>query len=51
MLDYPIVLCEASKWWELKNSSEVSKMPAFPSPDCIAMIDGVLVVKMGPDTE
>ena len=51
MLDYPIVLCEESKWWELNNSSEVSKMPAFPSPDCIAMIDGVLVVKMGPDTE
>lgn len=51
MLDYPIVLCEESKWWELKNSSEVSKMPAFPSPDCIAMIDGVLVVKMGPEPE
>ena len=51
VLDYPIVLCGESKWWELKNSEAVSKMPAFPSPDCTQMIDGVLVVKMGPDFE
>ena len=51
VLDYPIVLCGESKWWELKNSDTVAKMPAFPNPDCIQMIDGILVVKMGPDSE
>lgn len=51
VLDYPIVLCGGSKWWELKNSDTVAKMPAFPNPDCIQMIDGILVVKMGPDSE
>ncbi len=51
VLDYPIVLCGEAKWRELKNSDTVARMPAFPSPDCIQMIDGVLVVKMGEEAE
>lgn len=47
VLDYPIVLCGEAKWHELKNSDTVARMPAFPHPDCIQTIDGVLVVKMG----
>lgn len=47
VLDYPILLCEGTKWQALKNSDAVAAMPAFPDPDCIAMIDGILVVKMG----
>ncbi|MDO5545748.1 MAG: hypothetical protein Q4F81_07995 [Eubacteriales bacterium] len=50
-MDYSIVLCGESKWRELKNSDQVAQMPAFPDPDCIAMIDGVLVVKMGGESE
>ena len=51
VLDYPIILCWESKWWELQSSEKVAQMPAFPHPDCIQMIDGILVVKMGPDGE
>lgn len=51
VLDYPIILCDGAKWQELRNSDAVSQMPAFPSPNCIQMIDGILVVKMGPDGE
>ena len=49
VLDYPIILCDGAKWQELRNSDAVSQMPAFPNPNCIQMIDGILVVKMGPD--
>ena len=49
VLDYPIVLCDGAKWQELRNSDRVSQMPAFPDPNCTQMIDGILVVKMGPD--
>ena len=47
VMDYPILLCGQSKWQELSSSAEVARMPAFPSPGCIANIGGVLVVKMG----
>lgn len=49
VLDYPIILCDGAKWQELRNSDAVSQMPAFPNPNCIQMMDGILVVKMGPD--
>ena len=51
VLDYPIILCGEDRWHALKNSDTVAQMPAFPDPDCIQMIDGVLVVKMGGESE
>lgn len=47
ILNYPLVFCDNNTHYALSTSQEVADMPAFPEKDCIRMIDGVLVVKMG----
>ena len=47
VLNYPLVFCDDETHYILRSSQEVEDMPAFPEKDCIQMIDGVLVVKLG----
>lgn len=47
VLQYPINLCDNEVLRELMYRDEVIEMPLFPHRDCIKMIDGILVVKMG----
>lgn len=42
-----IVLADDSIWKELQESPIVAQMPSYPFDGCIAMIDDVLVVKLG----
>ncbi|MCD8053514.1 MAG: glucosyltransferase domain-containing protein [Lachnospiraceae bacterium] len=43
----PAVMAEASVWTELRGSEEVAAMPCYPEEGSFAIIDGVLVVKLG----
>lgn len=47
ILQYPINICDAEELQSLQYREEVREMPVFPHRDCIQMIDGILVVKMG----
>lgn len=47
VLNYPLNICDDATHYELEQSEEVQNMPAFPDKECIKMIDGVLVVKVG----
>ena len=51
VLGTPILLAEASLWRDIEKSDFVKQLPCFPDKDCIAMYDGVLVVKLGAYTE
>lgn len=43
----PIQLAPMGRWEEIQADPRVAEMPAYPAEDCIAMIDEVLVVKLG----
>lgn len=47
ILGVPVALAEEEVWERLQTDSRVSGMPCYPADGCIAMIDGVLVVKLG----
>lgn len=49
VLNYPIVFVDDEMHAQLKENKEVQALPSFPQKDCMKMIDGVLVVKMGND--
>lgn len=47
VMGLPIVLAEDSVWDDIWSRDSVIEMPPYPSKECIAMIDGNLVVKLG----
>lgn len=47
VLNNPALIASGSAWEEAQTDPRVSQMPSYPSDGCIAMIDGVLVVKLG----
>lgn len=47
VLNNPALIASGSVWEGMQTDSRVSEMPCYPSDGCIAMIDGVLVVKLG----
>ncbi len=47
VLNTPVTICTDEQHNELMARDEVRAMPAYPAGDCMAMVDGVLVVKMG----
>lgn len=47
VLNNPALIASGSVWEEMQTDPRVSEMPSYPSDGCIAMLDGVLVVKLG----
>jgi len=47
VLQTPARFCPDEVHHQLKTDERVSAMPAYPHKDCMAMIDGVMVIKMG----
>ena len=47
VLRYPVVFCTDAVRAELKQDPRVQTMPAYPQEGYMAMIDGILVIKMG----
>ena len=47
VLNNPALIASGSVWEETQTDPRVSQMPTYPSDGCIAMLDGVLVVKLG----
>lgn len=47
VLNNPALIASGSVWDGMQTDPRVSEMPCYPSDGCIAMIDGVLVVKLG----
>lgn len=47
MMSLPIALAEEDTWNETIQREAVRQMPAYPASGCTAMIDGILVVKLG----
>ena len=43
----PITVAEETVWEAMQSDPRVLAMPNYPSDGCLAMIDGVLVVKLG----
>ncbi|MCD7883738.1 MAG: glucosyltransferase domain-containing protein [Lachnospiraceae bacterium] len=43
----PAVMADLDTWNEVRQSKEVRAMPSYPDEGSIAMMDGVLVVKLG----
>jgi len=47
ILNNPAVIADDATGNALRQDPRVAQMPAYPADDCIALIDGVLVVKLG----
>lgn len=47
ILGTPIKLASEDTWYALEADSRILEMSAYPGKDCISMIDGILVVKLG----
>lgn len=47
VLQYPMVFCPDAVHYQLRSDARVLALPAYPQEGFIAMIDGVLVIKMG----
>ena len=45
-VDFPLADAETNA--AILSSNEVKAMPEYPAQDCMRMIDGVLVIKLGP---
>ncbi|MCD7956448.1 MAG: glucosyltransferase domain-containing protein [Lachnospiraceae bacterium] len=43
----PAVMADTDTWNEMRENEEILAMPDFPDEGSIAMVDGVLVVKLG----
>nr|MCR5090651.1 hypothetical protein [Oscillospiraceae bacterium] len=47
MLNNPAVMAGTSDWTRLQTDPRVQAMPSYPADGCMALLDGVYVVKMG----
>lgn len=47
MLGSPINLCDDDTYFTLKKNADVIQMPLYPDNNCMQMIDGTLVIKLG----
>ena len=47
VLNNPAKMCDWRSWDALQTDERTEDMPPYPDPDCIRMIDGILVIKMG----
>ena len=47
VLNNPAVLADEKLWEDMQTDERVQSMPAYPEKGCIAMLDDVLVVKLG----
>ena len=48
ILNEDIVLCPTAQYYEIAASEALAQMPRFPDKGYFRLIDGVMVVKMGP---
>ena len=46
-LDNPVNICDNNTYLKLSGMKEVAEMPCYPHKDCMKLIDGVFVVKLG----
>lgn len=46
VLQYPVNLCSRDQDWNIRQTEEFQAMSSFPDKNCVAKIDGVIVVKM-----
>lgn len=51
LLNNPAVVADWKAWNTTLSDPRVQDMPAYPADGCIAMIDGTMVVKMGPEPD
>lgn len=47
ILNNPAVLADSGVWNRMQRDGRVAAMPCYPDADCMQMLDGMLVVKMG----
>lgn len=47
VLNNPALIPGGDVWYDMQTDSRAAEMPNYPADGCIAMIDGVLVVKLG----
>lgn len=47
VLGVSVILAEEPVWSRILSLEETQQIPSYPSKDCIAMIDGTMVVKLG----
>ena len=50
ILNNPAVFCPHDKWNALQGDPAVAALPCYPTPGCMQLRDGVLVVKLGEDS-
>ena len=48
ILNNPAVVAPNDVWNTLQEDARVEEMPCYPAEGCMQMIDGVMVVKLGP---
>ena len=51
LLGNPAVMADWSTWNALQEDPRVLEMPAYPAEDCMQLLDGIMVVKMGSDPD
>ena len=47
ILNNPAVLAESDVWNRMQQDERVRAMPCYPDTDCMQMLDGMLIVKLG----
>ncbi|MBQ3194082.1 MAG: glucosyltransferase domain-containing protein [Oscillospiraceae bacterium] len=47
ILSTPLLTAEPHVWAGMLGNQQVKQMPAYPDAGCLAMMDGVLIVKLG----
>ena len=47
ILNNPAVLAESDVWNRMQQDERVRAMPCYPDSDCMQMLDGMLIVKLG----
>ena len=50
LMNNPAVMADWELWNRIQKDDRVLSMPAYPDAECIRMMDGILVVKLGEDT-
>ena len=48
VLGLPLLLAEDEIWMQLRKSQQVQDLPQYPAAGCVQLLDGVLIVKLGP---
>ena len=51
LLNNPAVMADWERWNQLQRDSAVGEMPCYPDSGCMALVDGVMVVKLGETSE